>query len=84
MQASAVSFGLFAAYGELSRGWISKDSDPRLRGYLEAFSEYFERPYFMAPGALKQPEKSRVQGPLFILLDRRCASACEDRHAAQD
>jgi len=78
MQASAMSFGLFATYGDLYRGAAMKDADARSRGYLEGFSEYFERPYFMAPGALKQPESPSYTGPVFVLQDRYCASACED------
>jgi carboxyl-terminal processing protease len=78
MQASAMSFGLFATYGELYRKVIPKDSDARERGYLEGFSEYFERPYFMTPGVLKQPENPAYSGPIFVLQDRFCASACED------
>jgi carboxyl-terminal processing protease len=78
MQASAMSIGLFATYGELYRSLIPKDADPRLRGYHEGFSEYFERPYFMTPGVLKQPENPVYRGPIFILQDRYCGSACED------
>jgi carboxyl-terminal processing protease len=40
MQASAMSFGLFATYGELRRSVVPKDADPRVRGYLEGFSEF--------------------------------------------
>jgi carboxyl-terminal processing protease len=32
----------------------------------------------MAAGALKQPESPVYKGPIFILQDRFCASACED------
>ena len=78
MQSSALSIGLFATYGELYRSLLPKDADPRMLGYHEAFSEYFERPYFMTPGALKQPENPFYKGRLFILQDRYCASACED------
>ncbi|MEO7144728.1 MAG: S41 family peptidase [Bryobacteraceae bacterium] len=77
-QASAMSFGLFATYGELYRSSISKDADPRARGYLEGFSEYFERPYFMTPGSLIRPETPIYTGPIYILQDRYCASACKD------
>ena len=78
MTASAMSFGLFATYSELYRSVIPKDADARLRGYLQGFSEHFERPYFLTPGALKQPENPIYRGPIFILQDRHCASACED------
>jgi C-terminal processing protease CtpA/Prc len=45
---------------------------------MEGFHEYFERPYFVAPGAMKPVENPIYTGPLFVLQDRRCASACED------
>jgi len=78
MQASAMSFGLFATYGELFRTIPPKDTDARERGYLEAFSEYSERPYFMTPGALKEPESQAYTGPIYVLQNRSCGSACED------
>ena len=78
MEASSMSFGLFATYGELYRTVIPKDADPRLRGYLEGFADYFERPYFLKPGPLEQPENPIYTGRLFVLQDRNCASACED------
>lgn len=78
MQASAMSFGLFAAYGSIFRNLLPKDADPRERGYLEGFSEYFERPYFMTPGSVKLPESPIYTGPIYVLQDRFCGSACED------
>jgi carboxyl-terminal processing protease len=78
MQASALHFGLLATYGDLFRNFVSKDTDPRYRGYLEGFAEYFERPYFMTPGMVKQPENPIYTGPIYILQDRGCGSACED------
>lgn len=78
MEASSMSFGLFATYGELYRTVIPKDADPRLRGYLEGFADYFERPSFLKPGPLEQPENPIYTGRVFVLQDRSCASACED------
>lgn len=77
MQASAMSIGLFATYGQLLRQFGPSD-DPRLRGYLEGFAEYFERPYFMTPGMRKMPENPLYRGRLYVLQDRNCGSACED------
>lgn len=78
MEASSMSFGLFATYGELYRTVIPKDADARLRGYLEGFADYFERPYFLKPGPLQQPENPIYTGRISVLQDRDCASACED------
>jgi carboxyl-terminal processing protease len=78
MEASAMSFGLFATYGYLYRNLIPKDADARMRGNLESFSDYFERPVFMAPGPLHQPENPIYRGPVYVLQDRFCGSACED------
>jgi carboxyl-terminal processing protease len=78
VESTSMHFGLFATYGELFRSGILRDADPRLRGYLEGFSNYFARPYFMSPGAIKQPENPIYKGRIFILQDRACASACED------
>ena len=77
-QSSAMSFGLFSAYADLFRTAPAKDMDARERGYLEGFSEYFERSNFMNPGALKQPENPVYRGPIVVLVDRSCGSACED------
>ena len=78
METSAMSIGLFAVYGDLYRNLIPKDANPRTRGNLESFSDYFERPYFVAPGPRHQPEDPIYKGPVYVLQDRFCGSACED------
>jgi carboxyl-terminal processing protease len=77
-QATSMTFGLFYTYGGFFRTMPAKDMDPRERGYYEGFSEYFERPYFMTPGAVKPPEQPLYRGRIVVLTDRACASACED------
>ena len=73
-----MTFGLFATYGYVYRNMIPKDADPRVRGNLESFSDYFQRPIFMAPGPLTEPENPLYTGPVYVLQDRFCGSACED------
>jgi carboxyl-terminal processing protease len=51
--------------------------DDYTRGYIDAFGE-FEHPRLAFPGVVEEPGETVYAGPVVILVDDACASACED------
>lgn len=73
---SAMSVGLLNTYGGLAGR--DNDLDPETKGYLSGMKDYFSRPMMYFPGAIVHPDKPVYRGRLIVLVDRACASACED------
>lgn len=74
---SAMSVGLLKTYGDMHDP-ATASSDPAFAGMTEAMQAYFARPMLYAPGARVIPKAPVYTGPLYVLVDRHCASACED------
>lgn len=69
--------GAFQSYRDLPKNFdISRMSD-YARGGMDAFSDY-ENGQFLWGGGFIKPKPDSFQGQLLILVDERCASACED------
>jgi len=76
-EATPVAIGAFAAAAQVARlGW-TQGLDDGSRGSLEALSRFDGAKLITAP-ALQQPSSPLFRGPLFVLIDRDCSSACED------
>jgi carboxyl-terminal processing protease len=77
IESTSLQFPLFRTYGET---FSPKDTavTPRLKGYLEAFADYFSHPYLMLPAPPNQPDNPVYTGKLIVLADFGCGSACED------
>lgn len=76
-ESTPVTIGLFKAYAELYRllGPQLKGTDKDL---LESLGQIFNRPQLMWPAQWEKPDSTHFTGKLIFLVDRRCASACED------
>jgi carboxyl-terminal processing protease len=75
--ASAMSVGMLKMYGGIA-STIDDKSDPEDHGYLQGLNDFFARPMMYWPGAVEQPKTPIYTGRLIVLVDRDCASACED------
>ncbi|WP_233544122.1 S41 family peptidase [Salinisphaera sp. Q1T1-3] len=76
-EASAMSVGLLAAYGSFADASEAPNA-PRFRAIASAMHNYFERPMMYWPGRIIAPDQPIYYGRLIVLIDRHCASACED------
>lgn len=65
------------AQNQVRKAFPSVDSDPYLRGYLDAFDE-FKDAAILTPGAAHMPAGDAYKGRVYLLVDGFCASACED------
>lgn len=74
---SAMSVGLLKAYGELS-SLARTLGDDAFAGMTQGMQDYFSQPLFYAPGKRVLPADNPYRMPVYLLVDRRCASACED------
>jgi carboxyl-terminal processing protease len=68
---------LFGAYGQVLRTVPADQLGERQKGVLEGLSAY-ERPQLLIPGSLQKPENPIYKGPVILLADGGCGSACED------
>jgi len=76
-EATTVTNALFEAYAKIVRENPPSAFNDYIRGYLEAF-EGLGRAQMRMPAALQQPNSPVYTGPMFVLTDGGCASACED------
>lgn len=76
-QATALDVGLYSAYNQVKRIVPPSGLDDYTRGYVDAFAE-FDRPRLVFPGLVTPPAEPVYTGPVVILVDAGCASACED------
>lgn len=75
--ASAIDVGLYSAYNRIGQIMPAGSLDDYTRGYIDAF-DGFDRPLLVFPGELTPPGQPKYTGPVVILIDAACASACED------
>ena len=76
-ESTSVTYGLFEAYAKIVRENPPEAFNDYIRGYLDAF-DGLGRAQLRIPPALTQPRDPLYTGPLFVLVDDGCASACED------
>lgn len=76
-EATSVTNALFEAYAKVVRDNPPSAFNDYIRGYLEAFRG-LGRTQMRMPAALQQPNDPVYTGPLFVLADGGCGSACED------
>lgn len=76
-QATALDVGLYSAYNQIKRIAPPGALDDYSRGYVDAFAD-FDRPRLVFPGLVTSPGVPVYTGPVVILTDAACASACED------
>jgi carboxyl-terminal processing protease len=76
-ESTSVTYGLFEAYAKISREGRAGSFNDYVRGYLDAFDE-LGRAQIRMPGTPVPPRDPIYTGPLFVLTDDGCASACED------
>lgn len=76
-EATSVTYGLFEAYAKIVRDNPPSAFNDYIRGYLDAF-QGMGRAQMRMPAALVQSNDPIYTGPLFVLVDGGCASACED------
>jgi len=76
-EATSVTYGLFEAYAKIVRENPPSAFNDYIRGYLDAFQS-LGRTQMRMPAALVQPNDPVYTGPVFVLADGGCASACED------
>lgn len=76
-EASALSVGLLAAYGNLADRPVLS-GDQRIEALAETMKTFFSRPMMYWPGQVVLPKNPIYRGRLIVLIDRHCASACED------
>ncbi|MFN0104977.1 MAG: S41 family peptidase [Bryobacteraceae bacterium] len=65
------------AQNQVRRAFPKVQSDPYLRGYLDAFEE-FRNADVLTPGAAYSPSADAYKGKVILLVDGFCNSACED------
>jgi len=68
---------LFGAYGQVLSTVPADQLGDREKGTLEALAGY-QRPQILTPGGIQKPENPIYKGPVFLLADGACGSACED------
>jgi len=76
-QSTSFQVGLYSAYHRIGEMVDPARLDDYTRGYIDAFGEY-EHPRLTFPGVVEQPGATVYDGPVVVLLDGGCASACED------
>ncbi len=76
-ESTPVIFGLFKAY-ENAFKMFGKHLSKDYKTALGMFSEFFGNSHLMWTPSFQKPEKNIFQGKLILLVDRGCASACED------
>jgi carboxyl-terminal processing protease len=76
-ESTVVTYGLFAAYAKVVHDAPEGAFDDYIRGYLDAVDE-LGRVQMRMPAAPTQPHDPIYTGPLFVLIDDGCASACEE------
>jgi carboxyl-terminal processing protease len=76
IESSTVTNGLFEAYAKIARDQPQGALDEYVRGYLDAFSG-FGQTQIRTPAVETRPHDPIYTGPLFVLIDDGCASACE-------
>jgi len=65
------------AQNQIRRAFPQVESDPYVRGYLDAFEE-FRSAMVLTPGAEHSPGSDAYRGKVILLVDGFCNSACED------
>jgi len=68
--------GLESAYAHLAKTLDDGKMSERIRGYLDAYQGADRRMLFTA-GSVNQPRDPLFTNRLIVLVDERCASACE-------
>lgn len=76
-ESTSFDIGLYSAYRRINEIVSPGALDDFSRGYVGAFAG-FDRPRLVFPGEVQQPGTPVYAGPLLILVDAGCASACED------
>ncbi len=76
-QSTAFDVGLYSAYHRITEMAPPGGLDDYTRGYIDAFAD-FDRPRIVFPAGVEQPGKAVFGGPVVVLVDAGCASACED------
>lgn len=76
-ESTSVTFGLFEAYAKIARENPPSAFDDYIRGYLDGLDE-MGRVQLRMPARLIHPGEPGYTGPVFVLIDGACASACED------
>lgn len=76
-ESTSVTYGLFEAYAKIARENPPSAFDDYIRGYLDALDE-MGRVQLRMPARLIHPGEPSYTGPVFVLIDGACASACED------
>lgn len=76
-ESTSVTYGLFEAYAKIVRENPPEAFNDYIRGYLDAF-DGLGRAQLRIPATLVQPRQPVYTGPLFVLIDGGCVSACED------
>ena len=76
-QSTSFDVGLYSAYHRVGQMVDPARLDDYTRGYIDAFGEY-EHPRLAFPGVVEQPGETVYAGPVVVLVDGGCASACED------
>jgi len=76
-QSTSFSVGLYSAYHRIGQMVEPAQLDDYTRGYIDAFGE-FEHPRLAFPGVVEEPGETVYAGPVVVLVDGGCASACED------
>ncbi len=76
-ESTPVNFSLFKAYQEILKMY-GKQLPENYKTSLEMFSAFFGNSHLIWTPKFNKPEKSIYKGKLILLVDRACASACED------
>lgn len=77
IEATTVTNALFSAYAQIVRSNPPGAFGDYTRGYLEAFQN-LGRVQLRMPATTVPPKDPLYTGPLFVLIDGGCVSACED------
>ena len=76
-ESTPLNIGLFKAYEHILREYGEK-LQKEYKTVLEMLSYFFKHSNLMWQSDFQKPENTIYRGKLVILVDRRCASACED------
>lgn len=76
-EATPMSVALFGAYRQIQASVPLGNLNDYTRGYIDALST-FDRAALTTVGRTIQPQQPIYTGRLAVLIDGRCASACED------